>query len=79
MDCRLDALDPSDPTGVQTWTVVLSDAKLQWLRTEAPEHKLCRLQLARDVLKNPTVIFHGWERPDHEDSNRYGYQAWPPT
>jgi hypothetical protein len=70
-DWTITALDPFDVTGVRTWTVRLEQAKLEWITRSRLDARVYRLKLVMEVLQAPTVVFQGWERPEHEDDLCY--------
>lgn len=69
------ALDPSDPTGVQTRDIGLEQTQVDVLLHEEgtvnDKVRLARLLLAKEVAQAPEVIFEDLKRPNHEDGLCY--------
>jgi hypothetical protein len=70
-----DALDPFDPGGVGTRTLWLEQGQIDYLIGDKRDAMLvarfARLQLVKEVVCEPVVVFRGLEREDHESSCCY--------
>ena len=69
------ALDPRDPSGIQTRILGLEQAQLEALLHEDGKAndtvRLYRLKLAMEVGQGPFVVFEDWMRPEHSDGLCY--------
>ena len=66
-----DALDPSDPTAVQTRQVGVEKQQFDKLLSEEHQVRLARLALAKHVCSEPDWIFEGLQRPEQDWSTCY--------
>lgn len=67
----LEALDPHDPTGVGTREVWIDQAHLESLTRGNLAPRFYRVLLVPEIVRNPAVVFEGWERAGHEDDLCY--------
>lgn len=67
----IDALDPSDPNGVEVQSVWIEQAQIEGLTRCHLTARFHRLRLLPEVLKKPTVVFGGLERPSQEEGICY--------
>lgn len=66
-----DALDPSDPSGLQRRLVGLEGWQLESLLKNPHPARLARLALAKEVCSAPEWVFEGLQRPDQDWSFCY--------
>jgi hypothetical protein len=68
---ELDALDPSDPTGVKRRTVWIDQGTIDFLTRGNLTARFYRIQCAKDVLATPDIVVKGWNREGFDDGHCY--------
>lgn len=68
---EMSALDPFDESGVQPAVVWVEQAQVDVLTRANLTAKFFRLQLVKEVVEAPWVVFQGWERQEHEEDLCY--------
>lgn len=68
---ELEALDPTDPTGVKRRTVWIDQGTIQFITGKILTSRFYRIQCVQDVLSEPEVVVDGWNREGYGDGSCY--------